>query len=120
MFRVLFFVEDKHLAQVLHSVTGVALNLETQPLTNAKVTKEKPATTKKKVVAKDSGNVTEQLVTAVRGLPDVTITSKQLVKLVTDAGCSPDSYSHFTANLVKLGVLESRSRGVYLIKRETT
>lgn len=116
MFRVAFFVDDKHLAQVLHAVTGVALNLETQPVANAKVAKPEKAA--KKVVAKEQGTPTERVASAVTKLDAATIDSKKLKEMIVAEGCAADSYSHFANNLVKRGVLERRSQGVFLIKKE--
>lgn len=116
MFRVAFFVDDKHLAHVLHAVTGVALNLETHPVANAKV--EKGAPPFKKVVAKSHGTPTDRIAAAVAKLDAATVDSKKLKELVAAEGCSPDSYSHFASTLVKRGILERRSQGVFMIKKE--
>jgi hypothetical protein len=80
MFRVAFLVDDKKLAQVLHDITGVALNLEVAPAVNGATEPSSSEKTpkplykrgkyrgrNKKVSAATNGTQVERLLTHLKG-----------------------------------------------------
>lgn len=114
MFRIACFVEDKHLAAVMHALGGKALNLEVAPVTNAVPVKGAPKV-KQEV---EGASKQEQLISRLRAYPEVVITTDQIKKLVEAVGGKASSANNYIVNLKDLKILKPRARGSYEIKKE--
>jgi hypothetical protein len=113
LFKLSFLVEDKNLPKVLHAVAGYALNMETpQPVGNTVVKKGK-------VKAKANGTSMPDLIAHELQveMPDSSVTSSHLKKLLVKAGGAETSYNYLIKALVKRRVISSTSRGMYSINR---
>lgn len=97
-FRIAFMVEDKHLAQVLKSVSGFAHHLETQP-----------------VVAKPlngSGTAGELFLAQLKAK---TFTPKELQTFLPSIGASAKSVTTTIEGLKKLKLIRRKSQGLYQV-----
>jgi hypothetical protein len=113
MFRIEFFVEDKHVAKVLHSLAGVALNLSTQSVANAVPTKGK------KVVAKLSGgSIKDRVIELVQKHESTDLSTDELRAIIKEAGGMPISIGTYRNYLVEAKVIKMVSRGYYKILKK--
>jgi len=109
MFKISFIVEDKHLAKVLHSVTGVALNLETRPVGNATMVQGKVTQ------QAESGNPYDVVANKLLSMQGAHLNGSQIKDLVMQSGGSDGSYGYYIKKLKDQKLLKARSRGNYIV-----
>jgi hypothetical protein len=100
MFRVEFFVDDKHLAEVMHAVAGRSRNLNVQPVANSG---NGPGG---EVKAFKAGSVHELLLAAINQSHPHRVTAGQARVLVQKLGFAPDSTSYYLKRLVDSGAMQ--------------
>jgi len=104
MFRLSFFVEDKHLAEVLTNVAGRARDLQVLPVINAQ-----PAANGK--VKAQAGSKLELVEKALRKTSRGASVGISMMRIaLKSAGLSPASAQHFLKELVKAGQLKKGER----------
>jgi len=96
MFRIVFYVEDRHLAAVMHTLAGQAKGLEVVPVANA-------VSDGSKVKAKVNGNVVELFADYMKKHSGK-INSDYMREFQKSIGRSPEAYSNVLhkAKLAKL------------------
>jgi hypothetical protein len=99
LFKIDFFVEDKHLPHVLRSVTGQVRDLRVVPVVNA-------APAPKGKVAQTHGTTLETFAAALALLKPDVINAASLREATQKAGFSPTSYSHFLHKMLDAGLLK--------------
>lgn len=112
MFRIVCFVDDKHLSKVLRNLAGQVINMEPpQPVDNVKVQKGKL------VQAAESGNLIDKVAAALAKYPAKTTIESSLIKeLIVAHGAQASSLHYVAKNLVKAKVLKkSKKQGEYLV-----
>ena len=109
MFKISFIVEDKHLAKVLHSVTGVALNLETRPVGNATMVQGKV------VQQTESGHPYDVVANKLLSMQGAHLTGIQIKELIRQSGGTDTASGYYLKKLKEQKVLKSRSRGNYIV-----
>lgn len=117
MFRIAFFVEDKHLAKALIAVEGIALNLEHQVVKNAKPVKE-GGKTKVREKGEDptslKGKLSEWLLKEKLGSR---VTTKDMVEKYSSFGGDGNSVNTgMIKSFLDDGILKRISRGQYQVR----
>jgi hypothetical protein len=96
MFRISFFVEDKNLAGILHSIAGSTFNLEVRPVVNAQMVNGRL----KQKVATTLANFVAELKKAKE------ITADEARAAAQRSGYGPSSYSYLLQSIVKAGLIK--------------
>lgn len=105
MFRVAFFVEDKNLAVVMHSVSGRVRGLEVQPVSSVNIAGDGK-------LKEANGNMGELLVEHIRKHKLDRITRKDVLAWLETIGRPNASAGTLLARAVKAGVLRpAQGRG---------
>jgi hypothetical protein len=109
MFRVSFFVDDKHLAPVMHGLAGMARDLLVVPVANAEVAPTG------KVQARKSGENYELVFMQIKETMAKTdaphFTSVQARQACSELGLSASSWNHFVSKMVETGVVTKHGSG---------
>jgi hypothetical protein len=112
LWRFEFFVEGKHLEQVLEAVSDVALNMLPPQMVGPVPQKGKVRKQQAPVIK----GIKDKIFNALRGKPlNSSLTAGDFKDLIEELGASGDSYSHFIQAAVKEGLMKSRGRGHYII-----
>lgn len=111
MFRIVFLVEDKNLAKVLHATTGLVLNMEApQPVVNASVIKTEVK--QKSTASSIKGRFTEYL-SSIKG---ARVTTTELREKWVELGGMPSSLNGtLLSQLKEEGHVIGIARGQYRI-----
>lgn len=112
MFRIVCFVEDKHLPKILHAMSGLVLNMEPpQPVVNAVVKKGKVETSSMgdSVLARIKNLISSKLAKGDE------FTSDTLKLMVKDAGGNVASTGTYRSRLVEDKTIKLKERGVYTV-----
>lgn len=111
MFRIHFYVDDKHLAEVLRGVSGKARQLSVEPVVN--VVQEKDPRGRPNGKLKQDADHTLGLFCKElkKVLGDEPINAKTAKAVLSKIGMSPSSYSHFLQNAVKGGLVKKSKQG---------
>lgn len=112
MFKIDFFVEDKHLPAVLHSINGKALNLQVAPVVNAVVAKDKRGRPNGKL----KQNAEHTMGLFLKELKAITgdageISAANAKTALEKAGLSPTSNNYFLKQAVKARLIKKGKRG---------
>lgn len=103
MFRIECFVDDKHLAKVMHGLSGLCMELQVVPVVNAE-------TKNGKVMAKTSGDTTEMLAKWLHEQKKHVIRPDDIKQFCLQHGRAEKSYSNVLAKAKKAGLL-SKPKG---------
>lgn len=114
MFRIELFVEDNHLAKVLHAMKGLRVKIASlEPVVNAIV---KNGTVRQ---ASAAATAVDRVAAAVMAHEGVEIDVNVLKKMTVEAGASVNSYGTMRNYLVDRKIIRSVARGKFKItKRE--
>jgi len=112
MFRIHFFVDDKHLAEVLRGVSGKARQLSVEPVVNVVQERGKPNGKLKQDAEHTMGLFCKELKKA---LGDKPIDAKTAKAVLGKIGMSPTSYSHFLTQATKGGLIKRQKQGNQVI-----
>jgi hypothetical protein len=112
MFKIDGFVEDKHVAKLMHAVAGLVMNFNCVPVVNAvkagkQVKQEDPGTSKASIVANKVRNLSS----------GATVSAAQVKAFIIEVGGEVTSASYFMKSLVDNGVIKhiANRRGFYKV-----
>lgn len=119
MFRIVCYVEDKHLPKVLHALAGLVLNMDPpQPVTNAVVIKPSKANGALPAIKEASPTGTSfkgQLIDHLATKKGSRLTSQDLRDQFTSAGGNPNSVNGVLINqLIEEKVIKRVGRGLFV------
>jgi hypothetical protein len=115
MFRIHFYVDDKHLADVLRGVSGKARQLSVEPVVNVVQEKDKRGKPNGKLhqdAEHTLGLFCKELKKALGDEPINATTAKAVLSKI---GMSPTSYSHFLQQAVKANLIKRGKQGKQVI-----
>lgn len=103
MIRVECFVDDKNIAKVLHVLNGLVLNLQVQPVVNAKKNGSK-------IVAETSGGtLLEFLEKHLNDTKTKEISPREIADVVESSGRSRKSYYYVTKQAIAAKLLKKKA-----------
>jgi hypothetical protein len=108
MFRVSFFVEDKHLAPVMHGLAGVAKDLQVVPVANA-------VAGANGTVAAKAGSAVELIVKEIKARKVEGFTPDLLRAAIKKAGLNPNSFGYFVKQLRAANAITTTGKGAKVI-----
>lgn len=98
MFRIECFCEDKHLAQIMHALAGLAKNLVVLPVANARPAKNG------KIEAEIPGGMIGLIHKKVKAHDD--FARPDVVAILRKAGRSPSAAGHYLRDMLKHDMIE--------------
>lgn len=114
MFKIDGFVEDKHVAKLMHAVAGLVDNFKCVPVVNAV-----KAPSGKMVQETAGGSMAEVVSSKVRQLSSgATVSAAQIKTFIVEAGGVETSSSYFNKYLIDNGVMKhiANRRGYYKVQ----
>jgi hypothetical protein len=107
VFKIDFFVEDKQLPAVLHSINGKVLNLQVTPVVNAVVVKDNRGRPNGKL-KQDAAHTMGLFCKELKKLGEITaMNAKDVLEKI---GMSRTSYNHFLNEAVKAGLIKKAKK----------
>jgi hypothetical protein len=103
MFRISFFVEDKHLAEVLRILANKTSVPEVTPVPNAAMVNG--------AVKAKAGSAVELIHNRLIKTKSTTVRASDIKAVSEKVGLNPVSYQHFVKGMVKAGLLKRNGKG---------
>jgi hypothetical protein len=101
MFKISFTVEDRHLAEILHKINKLAIELDITPLVNAIAKNGK--------LQQQNANSIEAFVKELKKFDTISATSAR--EAVQKMGGSPGAYSYYLRQATKGGLIKKHAKG---------
>lgn len=110
MFKVEFFIDDKNLPAMLHTINGKVMNLSVVPVVNAVPVKTRGPGKANGKITQDSEHLLGLFCKELKKLAKEEIKAADVKEALTKIGKSPTSYSHFLARAVDAGLIKKGER----------
>jgi len=105
MFRIEFFLDDKHVPEVLRRVAGYARQLQVMPVVEATTATTKGKSTRSAI---SSGEMQQRFIEQLRKSEVDEYKASTLRDAVVAAGGSAQAYSYYAKKAIDAGVLKKR------------